>query len=331
MKRFSPWLLAFITASCQNYSADSVVSQQFVHKYGFDLSEEEWEQRAQEGQIITLLQNGVKITRTYEHGELHGATTYTFPKSAIVEKLRIYDQGTLLSETLHDIHGVPMQEEVYEFDDRMIVTRWNEKGVPLSVEEYNGDLLVSGKYYSGEHILDSEIENGNGVRMKRERSGQIISRDRIENGVLSERTTYHPNGEIHTVSHYHDYQLHGDQTKYTASGRPLMNLHWNHGILDGIKTNYRNGIKVSETPYLQGQKHGTELHYDDLGNLIAEIIWRNDKKHGCCKAYTEDSTDADWFFNGQIVSAEKFATLQEREQMIADFQALPDIDEKAPL
>ncbi len=320
MKRYSPWIAAIAVASCQmDTSPDQVVSQKFVHKYGFDLSQQEWNQRAQEGKVIETLKNGVTIVRAFENGNLHGSTTYSFPNSSTVEKILVYDQGSLLKETLQDEHGIPIREEAFEFDDRRILTFWNDKGVPLSVEEYNGDLLVEGKYYSPEHELEAQVENGHGFRTKRDRSGLLISRDQIENGAMSGRTTYHPNGQVHTVSHYRDYMLHGEQTKYTVSGRPLMSLRWDHGVLDGTKTVYRNGLKVAEIPYANGQKNGTELHYDDLGNLIAEIFWRNDKKHGCCKSYTEESQDLEWFYNGMQVSAARFDELMDRERLVAEF------------
>jgi antitoxin component YwqK of YwqJK toxin-antitoxin module len=314
---------ALTAASCYNHdSLDSVVSQKFVHKYGFNVTEEEWEQRSQEGQVVTLLKNGVKITRSYENGVLHGNTTHTFPNSNVVEKLLVYDEGILLKETLNDSFGMPMQEEVYELDDRTIITLWNDKGVPLSIEEFDGELLIEGKYYTSEHQLEGEVSDGIGDRIKRDRTGLLVSHDRMENGVMVSKTTYHPNGQIHTVSHYHDYQLHGEQLKYSAQGRPLMILNWNHGVLNGPKTVFRSGYKVAETPYLDGQKHGTEIHYDDLGNLTAEIEWRNDKKHGLRKLYSEEGSETEWFHKGQLVSAEKFQILEQREQLIAEFNGL---------
>lgn len=317
--------LAILLGSCQNNdSLDSIVSQKFVHKYGFDLSPKEWEESPEDGQEVALLKNGVKITRSYENGILHGPTTYTFPHKATVEKCLVYDQGTLLKETIYDQQGMPIREEAYEYDDRMIVTLWDQQGVPLSIEEYDGDILVDGKYFTTEHELDGKVENGFGERVKRDRSGLLISRDQIENGILVQRTTYHPSGHVHTVSHYHDYQLHGEQLKFTSIGRPLMRLCWNHGVLDGSKTIYRNGLKAAEIPYVAGEKHGTELRYDDLGNLTAEVLWRNDRKHGCCKFYTEDSSESHWFFNGNSVTASKFELLEEREQMIAEFNQMED-------
>lgn len=311
---------ALVAVSCQkNDSLDSVVSQKFVHKYGFNVSEEEWEQRAQEGQVVTLLKSGVKISRCYENGILHGHTTYTFPHSNVVEKLLVYDEGTLLKECLYDSSGMPIREEVYELDDHTLVTLWDEKGVPLSVEEFDGELLIRGTYYTPEHQCEGEVSEGTGDRIKRDRTGLLISHDRIEDGMMVSRTTYHSNGQIHTVSHYQDYQLHGEQLKYSSLGRPLMILNWDHGILNGPKTVFRSGYKVAEIPYVNGQKHGVEIHYDDLGNLTAEIHWKNDKKHGSKKLYSEEGTETEWFHKDQLVSAEKFELLESRDQLIAEF------------
>ena len=309
-----------VLSACQNSndSTAQVVSQKYIHKYGFDVSEDEWQQRSQEGQVVTMLKNGVKITRSYEDGQLHGPTTYTFPHSNVVEKTLVYDQGTLLKETQCDASGMPAKEEVFEFDDRTIITIWDEKGVPVSIEEYDDELLVEGKYYTSDHILDSVVEAGFGERIKRDRTGQLISRDKIEDGLIAQRISYHPNGQIHTVSHYHDYQLHGEQLKFTASGKPLMKLDWNHGVLDGHKIVYRNGLKIAEIPYNNGQKHGVERHFDDLGHLTAEIEWRGDKKHGSCNFYTEETTETEWFFKGQTVSAEKYEMLETRDKLLND-------------
>src|SRR5690606_12435930 len=127
-----------------------------------------------------------------------------------------------------------------------------------------GTLLAEGKYFSPDHELEVRVENGEGFRTKRDRFGLLLSRDQITNGILSSRTTFHPNGQIHTISHYDNYALHGEQTKYTSLGRPLMTPRWGHGILDGIQTVYRNGLKVADMPYIRGKEHGVEYHFDAL-------------------------------------------------------------------
>lgn len=315
---------AVLFSACQHSddSLNQVISQKYVHKYGFDVTENEWEERSQEGQVITLLANGVKVVQSYENGVLHGPTTNTFPHSSVIEKIMMYDAGTLLKETQCDHSGIPIKEEIFEFDDRTIITSWDEKGVPLSIEEYEHDLLMEGKYYTPEHILEATVEAGFGERIKRDRTGTLLSRDTIENGSSSQRISYHPNGQVHTISHYHENQLHGEQLKFTASGKPLMKLNWDHGVLDGLKTVYRNGTKIAEIPYDHGSKQGLEYHYDDLGHLTAEIEWKADKKHGASKFHTEDTTEVEWFFKGKTVSAHKFELLDTREKLLADLGAM---------
>lgn len=319
--RFWPWITCagVLLSGCHsNKNNGDVVSQEFIHKYGFGVSQEEWEERAQDGQVITMMKNGVKATRSYENGLLHGNTTYTFPHSNVVEKLLVYDQGTLLKEVLHDAGGIPMREDLYEFDDRTIITLWDEKGSPLSIEEYLEESLLDGKYYTPEHELEAQVENGFGVRVKRDRAGLLLCRDKIEKGAIAERTSYHPNGQIQTVSHYVDYQLHGEQIKNTPSGKPLMSVQWNRGVLDGLKTVYRNGIKIAEIPYINGLREGTEFHYDDFGTLTAEIQWKGDKKHGFSRYHSEEMTENEWYYKGQAVNEQKFQMLDNREKLIAD-------------
>lgn len=316
----SLWLLCALgITGCSTSSLPEIVSEKYVHKYGFEVSEEEWESRSQEGEHIALLQNGVEVKKTYEKGKLHGPTTYTYPHSKTVEKLLVYSNGTLLKETSFDLQGMPIREDLYEIDNHVQITLWNEQGVPLSIEEYEEDRLLEAQYFTPEHTLEGSVQDGIGYRYKRERKGELLSKDTIQDGYMIARITFHPSGEIHTVSHYKDYQLHGEQEKFAATGKPLLKLHWNNGVLDGYKITYRNGWKVSEIPFVQGKREGIERHFDDLGNLTAEIEWKNDKKHGMAKFYADDLTETEWFYKGQTVNAEKFQTLEERDLQFAKF------------
>lgn len=310
--------LAF-TACQTNSSLDQIVSQTYIHKYGFETTEEDWEAREQDGQVVSVLKNGVKVSKSFQDGKLHGLTTYTFPHSPVIEKQSLYDEGILLKEQINDPSGIPVREEIYEFGNRTIITLWDEKGVPLSIEEYEDEILKEAKYYTPDHELEASVVDGCGERVKRDRAGVLISRDEIRNGIMTCRTTYHPNGNPHTVSHYENYQLQGKQMKFTASGTPLMELNWNENVLDGNKIIYRNGKKIALIPYVKGKKHGLELHYDDLGYLTAEIPWQNDKKHGQAQLHAEESSETEWFFRGQSVGAHKFKMLENREKILTEF------------
>jgi len=315
---FSLFIASLLLGGCGGDNGNEIVSQKYIHKYGFDVSESEWVDREKEGQIVLLLKDGEKVTNTYENGILHGISTSTFPNSSVVQKLLVYNQGVLLKEVVNDEAGIPISEDVYEFDDRRVTTFWDNNGSPLSVEEYDNDLLIEGKYFTSNHEMEGQVEAGFGERYSRDREGLLLSRDLIENGVASTRTNYHANGQIHSISHYHDYQLHGEQRKFASNGQPLMDLNWNHGTLDGMKIVYRTGHKVSEIPYINGQRHGLEYHFDEAGTLTANIEWKNDKKHGCSRFLNSDTTENEWFYNGAVVSQERFEMLNNREEMIAD-------------
>jgi antitoxin component YwqK of YwqJK toxin-antitoxin module len=317
------WMLTIFTSlmllSCSGKNNQSgVVSQQFVHKYGFAVSEEEWEEREKDGKVISELDNGVVLTQTYSSGTLNGPTTYTFPLSKTIEELDMYDDGALVKKVIYDNKGVPIREDLFEYDDHKVITLWNYQGVPISVEEYEKDLLWNGKYFTPENDIESTVENGYGIRTKRDRAGLLVTKDKFDNGILTNRSTYHPNGQIQTETPFLDYKIHGEQLTFTTSGKPLMKMFWTRGVLNGNKIVYRNGNKQAEIPYVNGNKHGLEKHYNDQGSVVAEVHWENDQKHGSSHFHDEDNTDIDWFYKGKAVSLKKFEMLEYRDQLMAD-------------
>ena len=97
-----------------------------------------------------------------------------------------------------------------------------------------------------------------------------------------------------------------------------MDLHWDHGVLEGTKIVYRDGIKAAEIPYTNGQKHGIEIHYDEALAKTAEIEWKHDKKSGCSKFFNNGTEELQWFYNGALVSQEKFEMLSNRAELVAE-------------
>lgn len=119
MKRYSLLLipmLGSLLVGCQTSNKDkndNVVSERYIHKYGYDVSKEEWESTGYPGQVVTTLRNGVTVTSSYENGILHGPTTHTFPHSKTTESLNIYERGNLVKKTTYDIRGIPQKEQVF--------------------------------------------------------------------------------------------------------------------------------------------------------------------------------------------------------------------------
>lgn len=290
------FIIAAVVSSCTSSLNNSVVSQRYIHKYGFDVSKNEWNDRESDGKVVTLLENGVKVTESFENGILHGPSSYTFPQSNIPEKIAIYDQGTLMKEVINDKKGVPIQEVAYEFDNRKVVTFWDQNGAPLSVEEYENDSLVEASYYNSLGEVESTIENGTGLRVKRDRMGKLLLKDQMEKSNLVQRITFHPNGEIESISQFDNYLLHGEQKIFTPNGDLNLIAQWDKGTLNGHKICYRDGIPFLEIPYVNGKKNGVEKRYDDEGKLISETAYMDDMKHGPSIAYKGKETKTDWFY-----------------------------------
>lgn len=320
LKIFVPMGIAlFLLSSCQKKNEDQgFVSQHFVHKYGFEVSEKEWENRNKNGEIITALKNGITKTSSYKSGVLHGTETLTFPNSTIIQERLEYDEGKLIKKTVYDNTGLPIQEDSFDLDGKKIITKWDKNGVPLSMEEYEKELLWTARYYTSKNEMESSISEGKGTRIKRNREGLLLSQENVENGIITNRKTFHPSGEIQSLTCFLDYQIHGKQQTFSPAGKLLTSVNWDHGKINGIMTCYQEGQTTNEIPYVNGKKHGIEKEYDLKGALVKEIHWDNDKKHGSARSHFNDFTDIQWFWKGTAVDLQKFQELKLRDELMAD-------------
>lgn len=306
-----------VLSSCNNKNDSDVVSQRFVHKYGFDLSEAEWIQRDKEGQVITTLKNGITKNTSYKNGILHGPTTITFPNTNIIQEKCEYNEGMLVKKTIFELSGLPVQENAFEADGKKIITIWDNNGVPLSMEEYNNDLLMSARYYNSQNEIEATIMEGAGTRIKRDRSSLLLSKEKVENGQIVKRTTFHPNGVVHTQCSFANYKLNGLEETFSPSGNLLSRSNWKMGKLDGIQSLYHNNKIHTEISYADGKKNGPEKEYDSFGLVSKEINWADDQRHGPSHYTTKDSYDMQWFWRGAPVERKKFQLLKFREELIA--------------
>jgi len=318
LKKLSYLTILLLFFSCQNDSDSNVVSQHYVHKYGFDMSKNEWQSRTKEGSVVTVLDSGVTLTNNYNNNVLHGLTTYSYPNSSILEKVYEYDNGILIKETHLDETGIPYREKTYEPDNKVLITLWDRQGVPISQEQYENNALVNGKYFKPNNELEATIEDSSGTRIKRDRNGEVLYKDIIKNGKLKARNTYHSNGQIKSKMTFKNYQLHGEQINYSDKGDVILKQTFNNGHLDGIKTVYKNNNLISEIPYVNGIKHGLERHFKQNGSVLAQVHWENDKKHGSERIFHDNDTHIKWYFKGKPVSLKKFEEFSYREKLVAD-------------
>lgn len=308
-------------ASCSKQQNTDVVTKNYYHKYGFEVAESEWEMRHKNGKVVSMLDNGITLTETYENGVLTGITTTSFPDSKIIQKKFVYDDGALLKEILYDTKGLPIWEKDYEFEGHILKTTWNAAGTPLSIEEFKNDKLVDAKYYNSDHEEAATVSNGFGTKIKRSRTGELLHKEVIEDGIMTRRTSYHPNGTIRSESIYRDLQLDGPQKTFSPKKDLISVVDWKDGVLHGKKILYYKGMKSQEISFTEGKRHGLEIHYHK-GNPKAEIHWKNGVKHGSSKFYDDQHSSIKWYFNDKEVSRNEYEGLEQKERILSEFKNL---------
>lgn len=323
MKRISPLVIALSALTligCQNSSSDQneeVVSKRYIHKYGYDVSKEEWESTGYPGQVITTLRNGVTVTSNYEDGTLHGPTTYTFPHSHTIESLNHYERGNLVKKTTYDLRSIPQKEEVFLSPSHVKVTKWYQKGTPMSIEEYHNQELLNGEYYSERNETEHRVTKGSGVRITRDQHEQMVAKETLEGGYPSLRETFHPHGIPHTVIPLLGGQVHGEKKVFAPSGEPISVESYHHNVLDGISTYFQNGCRYLEIEYRNGQKDGVERHFIDGETVVEETQWMDGQKHGPSVVFFDGMSRTRFYYNDQAVSKERYRELCEIEENIA--------------
>ncbi len=309
---------ALITSACQkNKTDEQVVSQVYIHKYGYAVSQEEWEEKNYPGQVITTLRSGATVTATYEGGELNGPCTYTYPHSQTIEKYVLYKQNSPVKEILYDMTGMPTQETVQLTPNRSSLTTWYADGVPRSVEEYVKDEVVEGQYFTTTNELEARVEKGKGLRIIRDSAGVLVCKDVIENGLLLKRESFYPNGSPECIANYADGQLDGEKKTFTQKGEPLALEEWVKGHLHGVSTYYKNGTKELEISYVFGKKNGWENHFIDGQTLSRQTAWDNDMKHGPEIFFVPDGKKVAWHYNGKEVSRSRYEEMTKMDEMIS--------------
>jgi antitoxin component YwqK of YwqJK toxin-antitoxin module len=330
MKYSSLFLLGALAllAACgpKNKSEDPVVSQKYIHKYGYAVSKEEWEERHFPGQVVTTLRNGVTITATYEGGMLHGPTTHTYPNSQTVEAFYLYNQGDLVKQINYDVRGMPVREQVQLSPSRLSITLWYHDGTPMSIEEYAHEELLEGQYFSVNNEVEARVEKGNGLRLRRDHQGTLLSRDEFDSGYMVKRESFYASGSPECVTHYSKNKLNGEKRTFSPSGEPIAIEEWVDGQLHGKATYFRNGSKYLEVSYLYGSRNGLEVHYIDGGDILQEISWENDKKHGPSIFYVDGQPNTQWYYDGKEVSERTFQEQLRLDEMVSHISPTVQIE-----
>jgi len=317
-------LAGMLAAGCQHKKKDdNVISQRFIHKYGYSITEEEWSTGRYPGTVTTIMRNGVTVVANYDGGVLHGPSTHTYPHNPTIEAAYTYENGKLMKETLYDVKGIPLSETIQLSPTRYLQTIWFADGSPQSIEEFVGEELLEGQYFSVNNETEARVEKGTGLRLCRDREGILISKDEVEKGYMTKRETFYPSGNPESIAYYQQNRLHGEQFTFNANGEPLSIAEWVNGELHGKCTFYKNGEKHLELSYLNDQKNGFEIHFKE-GKIAQKTLWENNKRHGETVYYLPDNENhTEYYYDGQKVSYEKYKELNHVDEMVSEIS--PDI------
>lgn len=314
-------IVALTLVSCGGDGSNKqVISQRYVHKYGYDVSRDEWKAELYPGHILTTMRDGKTITESYEDGLLHGQKTETYPHSQTIQTLEQYEKGNLVKRTSYNVRGVPQKEEVFKGENHVLVTTWYPTGTPKSKEEFKEDVLVNGQYLNASNETDSRIDNGTGERTIRNQSGDILSKEVFNNYALTYVESYYPNNTPHTTVSYENNLLHGEKKEFAMTGEPLSVENYYKGQKHGLSTYYQNGYKYLETPYAQGLKNGVERQFIDGEIVVEETEYHDGVKQGSSVLYCDGSAKTTWYFENQPVSRVKYEQLMQRHELIMGMQ-----------
>lgn len=307
-----------LLTGCRNGAPkeNQVVSEEFIHKFGYTVSREEWTTQKYPGQVVTHLKCGSVVTTSYENGVLHGPTTITFPRSQTVHHYTLYNQGNRVKEIEYDANGMPLVEFVQLSPARHMTTSWYEEGTPLSIEEFANEELVEGQYFTPANELETRVEKGKGTRIRRDRRGALLSRERIDEGYVTQRETFFSNGMPESITLLFRNKEHGEKRLFTEQGEPLAIEEWIHGERHGLSSYFKNGSRALDVSYLNGKRNGIEREYREDGHILKEIHWEEDMMHGPCTFYIEGLAKTQWYYCGKPVSKSSFDEQAKLDQMV---------------
>lgn len=298
-------VLSFAT-SCQRSVEPDFLERSYIHEYGLPVESDHWIRYGSSGQILTTQHDGVICTQTYANGMLDGESSYTFPDSPQIHRVETYANDFLTKETIFHLNGVSQQTIEYQGPQGRTITTWYDSGLPKSIEKYEASHLIQGEYFTSQNEKDSWVHNGFGERASRDNEGNFVSLDTFENGNLTSKTYYHPNGAPREITPYANDVIHGQRKTYYPGGEPMTIEAWDNGQQTGVTVVFQDGEKHAEVPYLGGKKNGVERRYRDGAIVTQEVTWKDDQMHGPTYTYGGDNIQTDWFYKGRLTSRSNY-------------------------
>lgn len=301
-----------IDASAASRKLDKhVIKETYTHSYGITVSKSEWNRRGKDGVITKIFKDGSILTENFHQGLHHGLVSQTYPHSSIISVKKEYAHGILISILKNFRNGLPQKEEVFLNDNSVKLSLWHEgDSFPWLIETTKNSIILEGSYHSPKNPNEKTIiVNGNGIKSIFSADGTLLFEEIYNNGLLTTIIKFYPNKDPAVVTAYLNNQPHGIRQTFDLGGIPNTVEEWRHGEQDGVTIIFKNGQKVSEIPYVKGLKDGIEICYNESLEVVEEISWKHNTLHGFRKIHTDDVSKIEWYYQGKLVSKNKFDRL----------------------
>lgn len=279
-----------LSLSCQP-SKGRVLHEKYSNNSKLSLSKAEWSQRGGTGQIQRFLRDGTLSTENYRHFLLQGESTQTHPYSTEIATWEWFERGECRERKSYSSSGILLQEERFSPLGKRSVRSWFCDGAPRFIEEYSKneerEILESGEYFSPRLEVESCIDRGEGERIVRDTEAeQILLRQKVSEGQITEEKAYFPTGTLERVTHYAEGKREGEEQLYSPSGELLAKI-----------------------PHRKGKREGKELRFRE-GKVVEEISWKADVREGPTRIFCDGSTPLiEWYHRGKRVSKIKYQLL----------------------
>jgi len=174
---------------------------------------------------------------------------------------------------------------------RTFATAYFEKINEVSTIVVLGKSVTAPKYYDAGNMLSTGKKNGDtrsGTWYFFYESGaleSVLSYDNAGNKVDSAYDFY-SDGKIKTRAFYVADLLEGKYSEYYANGELKTQLFYKGDSLDGLqKTYYANGAMKESIDFKNGQRHGSDVEYDNAGNKETELWYSQGELEGVQKGF----------------------------------------------
>jgi len=147
----------------------------------------------------------------------------------------------------------------------------------------------------------------------RDHYGELLHTETIADGNVILKTEYYSNGIPRVQTPLCNRIVQGEKKFFLPSGEPEAIEQWANNQRNGITTLFQNGQKIAEIPYAHDQKEGIERRYRNESELVQEIHWKGDKRHGPSHYFVGDVIQTDWYFHGNQITRSAYEQMKRKE------------------